>query len=250
MTVTASIDVFEAAAYALVGERCRQSYLHQVRGGLQSLHTAVELLVRAAATPGDNPALAERAAALARRALQNHEKSMAELFNELAPMQESADSLNVGEVVAEVLRFIRNDAAGRSITFRVESATDVWVMAQPHKLRLLLLGLVTSLIDAAAPGAVIDVAVARAIPHAMIEFRSGVLCPAFPDPQHLWQSGTTPGSAYELLLALTQRWSTANGGRLEPPVDPQVPGALRIYYPLASLPTGALHDAQSIDAAS
>jgi hypothetical protein len=192
------------------------------------------LLVRAAMSPGENSALAEKASALARRAVQNHEKSLAELLSQLTPMKETAASVNVGELVAEVLRFTRNDAAGKSITLRIESATDVWVVAQARQFRLLVLGLVSSLIDAAAPGAALDIAVARAIPDAMIEFRSSVPCPAVLNPEDLWHSGGAMSSMHELLLALTHRWVSNNEGRLEPPAGPHLPNALRIYYPLAS----------------
>jgi signal transduction histidine kinase len=234
MKAIPSIDLLEAAAYALVGERCRQSYLHDIRGGLQSLHTAVELLVRAAMSTGENPALAEKATAIARRAVQNHEKSLAELLDQLTPSKETAATVNVGEVVSEVLRFIINEASGKSISFRFEPAPEVLVVAQPRKLRLLILGLSSSLIDAAAPRAVIDVAVARENRDAMIEFRSSVPCPALRSPEDLWHSGGAMSSPYELLLVLTQSWASTNGGRLERPTDAHLPHALRIYYPLAS----------------
>ena len=234
MKAISSIDLLEAAAYALVGERCRQSYLHDIRGGLQSLHSAVELLARAAVSPAENPALAEKASALARRAVQNHEKSLTELLNQLAPIEERAGTVDVGELVAVVLRFIRNDAAGKSINFRFAPSAEVLVVAQPHKFRLLILGLCSALIDAAAPGAVVDVAVARAHLDAMVEFRSSIPCPTIQNPQALWRAGEAVSSAYELLLALTQHWVSVNGGRLEPPTGAHLPNSLRIYYPLAS----------------
>jgi signal transduction histidine kinase len=234
MKAIPTVDLLEAAAYALVGERCRQSYLHDIRGGLQSLHTAVELLVRAAMGPAENAALAEKASTFARRALQNHETSLAELLNQLTPLKETAAPVDLGELVAEVLRFTRNDAAGKSLTFQLESADGVLVVAQPRRFRLLVLGLVSSLIDAAAPGTSVDITVARAVPDAIIEFRSMIPCPAVRDSEDLWQSGGATSSSYELLLALTRRWVSANGGRLEPPADAHLPNALRIYYPLAS----------------
>jgi signal transduction histidine kinase len=234
MKAVPSIDLLEAAAYALVGERCRQSYLHDLRGGLQSVQTAVELLARAAMAPGENPALAEKATALARRAVQNHEKSLVELLARLTPMKETAAPLNVSELLTDILRFTRNDAAGKSITFQIESSAEVWVVAQAHKFRLIILGLVCSLIDAAAPDAVIGITVARAAPDAAIEFRSSVPCPAIRNPLDPWHSGGAISSSYELLLAMAQQWVSANGGRLEPPAESRLPNALRIYYPLAS----------------
>src|SRR5580704_5238722 len=97
-------DVLEAAAYAVVGERCRQAHLHDARGELQTLHSTIELLARAAKTPGENAAMAEKASALAKRALANHEKSLVELLNRMTPHEASMATVNVGQLVSEVLR--------------------------------------------------------------------------------------------------------------------------------------------------
>ena len=244
MNAIPSIDMLEAAAYALVGERCRNSYLHDLRGELQSLQSAVELLARAAVKPGENSALAEKAATLARRTVQNHEKSLAQLLNHLAPVKESAQTVNLGELIAEALRFMRNEAACKSVTFHLQPVTEIVVVTQPHKLRLLLVGLWCGLIDAAPPGAAVDVRVERRIQEVMIEFRSTIPCPAIQNPEELWHSVGIMSSSFELLLALTQQWVSVNGGRLEPPMDSHLPKALRIYYPLASSASGAAQAAR------
>jgi hypothetical protein len=250
MKAIPSINMLEAAAYALVSERCRQSYLHDIRGGLQALHSAVELLVRAANSPGDNPALAEKATALARRAVQKQEKSLVELVNQITPQTEIAGTVNVGDLVSDVLRFIRNDAANKSIAFRLEAAGDVQVLAQPHKFRLLILGLCSTLTDGLAPGSVVDVAVARADSEALVEFRSTMSCAAV-NPEYLWNPAGAMSSPCELLLALTQHWAAANGGRLELSTEPHLPNTLRIYYPLASAePEKRDHGAGTIDVAA
>jgi hypothetical protein len=244
------ITMLEAAAYALVSERCRLSYLHDARGGLQALYSAVELLVRAAKDPGGNPALAEKAAVLARRAVQKQEKSLVELLNQTTPQSEIASTVNVADLVSDILRFIRNDAASKSIAFRLEAAGDVLILAQPLKFRLLILGLCSTLTDGLAPGSVVGVAVARADPEALVEFRSAVSCAAV-NPEDLWNPAGAMASACELLMALTQHWAAANGGRLALCTEAHLPNTLRLYYPLApAQPEKSDHGTGAIDVAA
>jgi signal transduction histidine kinase len=227
-------ELREAAAYALVTQRCRASHLHELRGGLQALNSAVELLARAAKNPGENPALAEKAVALARRALQNHEQALIELVNQVAPQVETAGTVNVGDMLSDVLRFIRTDAANKSISFRLASATDVLLRAPAHKLRLLLLGLCSTLADGLQAGTVVDVSVSRMERIALIEFR-----PALPAES----SASAPTSAsaasplYELLLDVARRWVSAGGGSLDVSFGADSPAVLRISHPTSATPS-------------
>ena len=234
MKALSFVELLDAAAYALAGERCRQSYLHDMRGALQVLQSAVELLIRAAGSCTENPALAEKASGLARRAVQNYEKSLVELVNHLTPHDELASVVNVGELVGDVVRFIRNDAASKSITFHLESAADVFVLAQPHKFRMLLLGLCSALTDGLPPETVVDIAIGRTASSASVEFHPVTPCSAVPSLEALGHTDGSTTSLFELMVALTGRWTALNGGRIEPTTDSHLPSALRIYYPLAS----------------
>jgi hypothetical protein len=226
VSAISSQDLADAAAWSLVGERCRRSYLHDLRGGLQLFHSAVELLSRAANTPGGNAALAEKASALAKRAIEGHESMLAEVFNQITPQHEAPTTVNAGEVVADVLRFLRGDFASKSIRFQLQSADNVLVLAQAHKLRLIVLGLATTLADALAPDSLVEVAVTRLDSNAVIEFKSDMRKASL-------ASEATP-SLYELLISVAQRWLSANRGSLELPAPAQAPGALRICYPISS----------------
>jgi hypothetical protein len=144
-------------------------------------------------------------------------------------------------MVDDVMRFIRNDSASKSITFRAESAADVFVLAQAHKFRMLILGLSLALTDGLAPGTVVDVAVARAGSSASVEFRSVMPCSSVPTPENLSQADNSSTSLFELIVALTGRWTALNGGRIDLSTEPHLPTALRIYYPLASSEQGS-HD--------
>jgi hypothetical protein len=230
MKAIRSIDMLEAAAYALVSERCRASYVHDIRGGLQALYGGVELLARAARSP-DNPGLADKAAGLARNALAKHEKSLVDLVDKLTPRPEAAARVEVGGLFADILQFIRNDVANKSITFRLDAARDIVVLAEAHKIRLLLLGLSITLTDGLAAGTVVDVKVTRMADQALIQYASVVPCPVIPALDEIWGSTDPVSSARELLLSLTQSWAAANGGHLEVSLDATGTSAVRLYYP-------------------
>jgi hypothetical protein len=224
-------DVLEAAAYAVVGERCLQAHLHDARGELQTLHSAIELLARAAKSPGENAALAEKASALARRSLASHEKSLIELLNRMTPHDATVVSVDVGELVGAVLRILRNDALSKSIVFRFDAVQGVFIVAQPHLCEMVVLGLCAMTIDELAAGASINVSVGRSDSHAFIEWKSDIPWPTVRTPEDLWRSAKATLTPYELLLAVAWRWTTTNGGRVELPTEPQVRDVLRIYYP-------------------
>jgi hypothetical protein len=225
-------DVLEAAAFALVGERCRQAHIHDARGDLQALHSAIELLARAAKSPGDNALLAEKAAALARRALSNHEKALVDRLNRMTPHLAAPIVVNLGQLVSDVLRTLRNDALSKSIAFRFDAVADVSIVAQPHMCEMVILGLCAMTMDKLAAGASIDVAVGQSDSYAFIEWKSKLPWPAVRSPEELWRSAQDTLLPYELLLAVAWRWSSTQGGRVEMPAEPQLQDALRIYYPL------------------
>jgi hypothetical protein len=225
-------DVLEAAAFAVVGERCRQALLHDARGELQTLHSAIERLTRAAKTPGENTALADKASALAKRALAAHEKSLVELLDRMTPHDAVTAPLNVGRLVSETLRILRNDALSKSIEFRFEALADVSIETQPNLCEMVILGLCAMSIDELAVGASVAVTVGRMDGHAYVGWKSDTPWPAVRKPEDLWHSAREALSAYELLLAVAWRWTSTHGGRVEVPQGSQVRDAMRIYYPI------------------
>ena len=234
MKAISPIDMLEAAAYALVSEHCSASYAHDIHGGLQAVHDAVELLIRAAKSPAENSTLAEKASALARRAVLNHEQWLADLLDQLTLPPGGPSPVNVGVLVGEVLRFIGNDVASKSLTFRFEAARDIVVLARANKFRMLILGLCSTLADGLAPESVVDVMVSQSKLDALVELRSVMPCSAIPHAEDLWRGAGAACSPFELLLTLTQLWAADNGGSLELAGGSQLPNALRLYYPMVS----------------
>jgi signal transduction histidine kinase len=240
MKSTQSIDVLQAAVHAMVTERYRQSYIHDIHGELQSLYGGVELLTRAANGHATNAPLADKATALVKRALVNHEKMLVDLVNRIAPRSESPSPVNIGELTADVLRFVRGDFASKSVTFRLESSRDVVVLAQADRLRTLILGLSATAADELAPGSVVDVSVARTATRAVLEFRSMKSYAASAvHSAGTWHVDGTESCPEELVLALTRQWVSAAGGHVEL-TEAGLPSTLRIYYPLAASGAGTL----------
>jgi hypothetical protein len=225
-------DFLDAAAYVLVSERCRQAHIHDMRGELQALHSAIELLARSAKTPGENASLGEKAASLARRALANHEKSLIQLLNLITPHEESAIPLNVGDVVTDAVKLLRSEASRKSVVLQLEAAPDVTIIARPGICRTIVLGFCAMTIDEFAAGALIRITVGRVESMASIEWRSDIPFRAVRDPVFAGQSPDAALPTYELLLSFARRWSSANGGRVELPADSPFRNALRICYPV------------------
>ena len=233
------IEILGAAVCALVGERCRPSYLHDMRGELHTLNSAVELLARAAKSPEANSAIVEKASSIARHSLVKQEKLLVELVNQLTPQREAPMDVNVGDLVSDVLRFVRNEAAKKSITFRSELARDVVVLAEPHKFRLLILGLCSTLTDGLPAGTVIDVTVTRSDLSALMEFGPIVPCASVRPPSDLLHYAPEKTSTYELLLSLLRQWVSDNAGAIELSPVSHLPKALRLFYPMPAQTAGA-----------
>jgi hypothetical protein len=86
-------------------------------------------------------------------------------------------------------------------------------------------------IDELRPGAAVTVTLGRADSDVLIAIQSDVVWPAVRSPEDLWSSATSKVPLRELLLAVTSRWASANGGRVELPQENQSHPALRLYYP-------------------
>lgn len=224
-------DCLEAAAYAVVGERCRRAYLHDLRGELQGLHSSVELLARAAKTPGEHAALAERAGALAKKALIDHQRSLVGLLDRAFPGNEDPAAVDVGEVLRDTMRLLHNDAAAKSIDVRLDAASGTCILTMPHRCKMVFLGLSVMTIDAMPPGEALDISVGRAGALACVQWRPASPLPAMRGPDEPWDF-TAPLSRLDLMSALAWRWAAANGGRVEP--DSAHGGCLRILHPVCS----------------
>src|ERR1700723_1495399 len=76
-------DVLDAAVRTLINERCRQAYVHDMRGDLQAIYSSFELLARSAKHGAANAVLIENASSIAKRAMAHHEQALFEIVNQV-----------------------------------------------------------------------------------------------------------------------------------------------------------------------
>jgi transporter family protein len=239
MSVCDEDQLLEAAVNTVVNARCRRAYLHDLRGGLQAISGAFELLARLARTGKSDPALVDRASAIARSALANHEGAVVEMLKEVVSDEEPLGAVDFGELIDETLQFLRNDIARKQIRLSVNRCDTLEVLTQKHKLRLLLLGLLTLRIDECPPGAELIVTVVRAENLAVVAVISAP--GPQPDASHIEQS---PEPIYpgRMVLEWASKWLSRHGGRVEPMrADHSGRGESRIYYPLHLVVPSARH---------
>jgi len=216
-TMTLDEPVNDAAARALIADRCQRAYVHDIRGGLQALSGALELLERLARGGDGDAGVVERASSLARRALANHETAMIDLVKQVTAADEPVEPIEIGGLLEDVLRFLRTDIAARQLTVRTERgrAQTARVDAARNQLRFLLLGLLTLWIDTSDPGSVLCAQLATRDGWAVLELDAA-------------SGRERSGLEADLVLGLVQHRADAHGGRLERPGG----GVLRLSLPL------------------
>jgi signal transduction histidine kinase len=225
-------DVLDAALQALINDRCRKAYIHELRGGLQAIHSSFELLARSAKQGAAGGALIEHASALAKRAMTGHERLMLETVDQLTVPEGEPVVVNMVSLMDEVHRFLRNDALSRNIRVSIAGDKGLQVSAAFNRLRTMLLGLLTLSIDALPVGAELKIEISRANEDACVSFYGEESFGEIHSAESLLHRGTRLVLPRELILAGTQHWLQKHGGRVV-----SLPGVglhhdLRIYYPL------------------
>ena len=226
-------DVFDAALQTLINDRCRHAYVHDIRGRLQAVYSSVELLARSAKQGAVNGTLIDNASALAKRALANHERDVLEVVNQLTVSEDKPVVINVANLIDDVLRFLRNDAASRDIRIFVNGGKDVQVSASHNELRTLLLALLALSIDALPAGAELHIDIGREGGDACVELRSELSFGEIRSAEALLRTEASVVQPRDLILGSARHWLQKHAGRIV--VDPgaAVHKALRIFYPLS-----------------
>jgi hypothetical protein len=208
-------EVLASALQGIVTRRLQHAYLHDVRGGLQALHSALELLSRYAALGPGSPQ-AEKAVALAKRTVANHEASIFDLVRHLAFAGDESVATNVGEIVRDATRILRNEAAHKSIRFELQCAPDAIIVTQPGKCRLFVLGLLIGLMDELESGSALHAEVRDSDGRVLVQLKSQANVVSVSSLQSVWLKTLPEGvSQLELALAAAGDWIVTNGGTLE-----------------------------------
>ena len=168
-------DVLAAAVQTLINDRCRQAYIHDMRGGLQAIYTSFEALARSAKNGAQNAALIDSASSMAKRAMAHHEQALVDIVNQVTGTEGAAEVVDLGRLLQEAQQFLRNDALSRGISLRSSAQENVLVLAQRNKLRSLVLGLHAVGIDALPAGAELHVELSLEGSFALLELRSELI---------------------------------------------------------------------------
>jgi signal transduction histidine kinase len=223
-------DLYEAAARATINERCAPAYLHDVRGSLQALFGALELLGRSARAGGGDLARVEKACDLARRAISRHEKSTIDALQALTSQQSMATAVKIGALTRDIVHFLRNDPGNKAIRIAVAMSKDLDVWADRAKLQTLLAGLLTAAIDETRVGGELPISIDRVGDDVAVSIGSH----AGYDDIHadLSRPPTVRFQPKELTLLFAREFLAANGGRLTVDIGVQPQGLLTMYYPV------------------
>jgi signal transduction histidine kinase len=227
-------QIVDAAMQTMNNRRCRKAYLHDLRGGLQAVSSSLELLSRSARKEATDSGMIEKAAALAKRALMNHEIELLEMLDQLVADDDEHKTANAAAVVEDVCRFLRAEAADRDIGLTIVGDRTLQIHMPPIRLRRLLLELITLLIDESPPGADLLLGISRSVEHACLEIGSppGFAVDHAAEPVPVPSGSVLPRAHW--VLASAGRGLLKLGGRLEiTPSTDSIRGMVRIYCPLS-----------------
>jgi signal transduction histidine kinase len=224
-------ELLAAAACAIINERHAAAYAHDVRGTMQALFGAFELLGRSAKAGADTSRV-EKASDLARRSITHHEKSTMHVLDLLTQQPADPTPTNLTALLPDVAHFLRHMAALKDVNIVVSAAPDLWVLAQTTKLQMLLVGLLTEAIDDTPAGAELGVRVDR-VGDGQIALSIGLpLFAAITEDSDA--AAVAPRRSYrprELILAFARQFLTANQGRLSVDLAAPPHGTLSLYFP-------------------
>jgi hypothetical protein len=159
----------EFRLHALIAQRYRGAYLHDLRGGLQVMQNAIEVLVRAVNAPRDNSALITRTSELAQRALAAHGELIDATVDRLVIRSDPPASCRASTIVNDVLRFLRSEFASKSITLEMALVDEFKVAVPASRLRLALMVVLTAVLEGNQVGA-INISLHRHDDRGVIEF--------------------------------------------------------------------------------
>ncbi len=217
-------ELLEAAALWLINRRSREAYLHEVRGGLHALYSALELLSRSAQLRGGDTAMAERAASIARRAMSNYEPVVLNIVESLTHQSDGGTltEVDLGTLTQEVIRFLRADIANKRLELRMTVEQDVRVRACRETARSWILGLLLTSVDGSPADQPLAITLRREDAQALLVIASNL--------QDTGQAA--PQRADALIRAMAARWAESQGGRVEFGPAGVAGDEIRVYYPL------------------
>jgi signal transduction histidine kinase len=145
--------ILQLALHALITERCKRAYVHDLRNGLQGIYGSTEVVKRLL-TMTSSPAVsvAEKSIEMMRRSLAGYEDSLRSACDNLVPEPLGKTTICIDKTLRSLAAFLNGDAAAHGVSLRVTGDPGIDVLVRPHALRLTLLSLLVDAIDAMPNG--------------------------------------------------------------------------------------------------
>lgn len=231
--------ILEAAVHEHISARCRPAYFHDMRSGLQAIHSSIELMTRSAASAGDNAALARKACEFARRAVATHETTVTRLLDDLIAQQHVAEALDLAALAREAVQFLQSMAGARDVSLSLEAPPgrvdgnvngNLMIIARRWRLRMAILGLIWHATQTAAPGSQLRLTLELRDSEAWLRF-TGLSATA--PPAEGWDALRGDVDLDELIIPVAGRVVADDGGRMSMVPDAAGDPCMAIVYPLA-----------------
>lgn len=220
-------SILQAAVRNRICFLCGHAYLHELRGGLQAIHSAVELLARSG-TAAD-PAIAAKASGIAKRAIATHESTITRVFDDIIADQHGPQEFDLGALAGECVQLLQNPAAARGVALSLIVQEALMIRARRSQLRISILGVILSALRNMPQGSQLRLLAARGDGGVALRFEGTDFgsWQALPGPAAL-----ATADLDDLILPVSQRVVAADGGRMWTEAAAGAGGALCIDYPV------------------
>lgn len=222
-------SIFEAAVHDHISGLCRHAYVHELRSGLQALHSSIELLARSGGTAGENAVLARKASDIAKRAIATHEATLARVLDDLIVQKHDSQQLDLGSLARDSVQFIQNLAAASGVTLVLQAEEGIEIRACRQQLRTAILGVILGAISGMPQGSQLRLAAVRVGLAATLRFH-GHRFDAAADNRDEWSVHDSV-DIDALIVPVIRRMIAADGGRVSVDAGPDGADTLSITYP-------------------
>ncbi|HUJ27662.1 MAG TPA: ATP-binding protein [Myxococcales bacterium] len=204
---------------------------HEIRNPLASMCGSIEVL-------GGSPHLSEQERKLMRVVLgesQRLEQLVKEFLSFARPASPELTALPGARAVAETVELFKPEAAGRGIEVETSADESLMVRADARQFRQVLWNLLGNAADATPSGGRVQVRLARANGHALLEVADSGEGISQEDLGRIFDPFfTTKERGTGLGLAIVHRIVEAHGGELSVRSEPGKGSTFRVALPLAS----------------
>jgi hypothetical protein len=144
--------LLEAALHTQVCSRCHRAYGHEVRNSLQGLYGGFDAVTRAVQNKTPTSIPLDKSVQFVRQALTAHEQSLDRMLHALAPANDEPVELDAGSLLSGLAKFLSSDAARHNVKLQLPIGDNAAIRAQPGRMRLAFLSLMTDAIDVLTTG--------------------------------------------------------------------------------------------------